>query len=232
MSIPLGFGILAHAVSHRVHLLPALTPFVGIAFLGAHVDDLEVVAPLLCVPALVFDAVSLDGPFSGAFPIHHTTSDISCQHYNILLPSPQPGRPPIDGLQCWNTNQHGEAQGKQGPLDSRVTLNRITDTSSSNTISSRNFIRLMTFPRNVFNLSSLLPLLGYDRPRPSFSLSEKSRLPPILNLGKLLDILRACLLKKPVFCVENDGYPFTSSLFAFALAHVTFPLPLAAPAFV
>ena len=39
----------------------------------------------------------------------------------------------------------------------------------------------------------------------------------------------ACLLKKPLLRVENDGYPLTSSLFAFALAHVTLPLPLAPP---
>ena len=40
---------------------------------------------------------------------------------------------------------------------------------------------------------------------------------------------RACLLKKPLLRVEKDGYPLTSSLFAFALAHVTLPLPLAPP---
>ena len=38
--IPLGFGILAHAVPHCVDLFPALAPFVSIAFLRAHVDNL------------------------------------------------------------------------------------------------------------------------------------------------------------------------------------------------
>ena len=110
----------------------------------------------------------------------------------------------------------------------RVTLNNITDNSNSNTIKSRNFMRLVTFPTKVLNLSNLLPPLGYHRPRPSFSLSEKSPRPPRLNLGKLLDIFRACLLKNPVFRVEKEGYPLTSSLLAFALAQVTLPLPLAA----
>ena len=42
-------------------------------------------------------------------------------------------------------------------------------------------------------------------------------------------MVRTCLLKNPVFLVENEGYPLTSSAFAFALAHVTLPLLLAPP---
>lgn len=52
---------------------------------------------------------------------------------------------------------------------------------------------------------------------------------PKLKRGKLLDIVLACLLKNPVFLVENEGYPLTSSVLAFALAHVTLPLLLTPP---
>ena len=43
----------------------------------------------------------------------------------------------------------------------------------------------------------------------------------MLNLGRLWEICRACLEKKPLFLVENDGYPLISSLLAFAEDHVT-----------
>lgn len=52
-------------------------------------------------------------------------------------------------------------------------------------------------------------------------MSEKSLRPVILNVGKLVDIFLACLEKKPLFRVEKDGYPLTSSLLAFAFAQVT-----------
>lgn len=47
----------------------------------------------------------------------------------------------------------------------------------------------------------------------------------MLNLGKLADIFLDCLEKNPLFLVENDGYPLTSSLLAFADAHVTLFAP-------
>ena len=72
--------------------------------------------------------------------------------------------------------------------------------------------------------------MGGHLPRPSFSLSAKSLRPPRLNVGRLVDILLACLEKKPLFLVENDGYPLISSLRAFADAQVMFsPLALAEP---
>ena len=72
--------------------------------------------------------------------------------------------------------------------------------------------------------------MGGHLPRPSFSLSAKSLRPPRLNVGRLVDIFLACLEKKPLFLVEKDGYPFISSLRAFADAQVTFsPFALAEP---
>jgi len=49
-----------------------------------------------------------------------------------------------------------------------------------------------------------------------------------LKLGKLIDSFLACLEKNPLFFVENDGYPFTSSLLTFADAQVTL-LPFGTP---
>jgi len=84
-----------------------------------------------------------------------------------------------------------------------------------------NLIRRVMDPRKVFILAILLPALGYHRPRPSFSFSAYVCRLPNVNLGKLLEIFRACLEKNPLLRVEKDGYPFTSSLLAFAEAHVT-----------
>ena len=53
----------------------------------------------------------------------------------------------------------------------------------------------------------------------------------MLNVGRLVDIFLACLEKKPLFLVENDGYPLTSSLRAFAEAQVTLSLLVAADPF-
>lgn len=39
------------------------------------------------------------------------------------------------------------------------------------------------------------------------------------KLGRRAEIFPFCLEKNPFFLVENDGYPLTSSLFAFADAH-------------
>ena len=81
-------------------------------------------------------------------------------------------------------------------------------------------MRRVIEPSSVLSLESLLPPKGYIRPRPSFSFSAYVRLLR-LNLGRLLESFRACLEKNPLFRVEKDGYPFTSSLRAFAEAHVT-----------
>ena len=73
------------------------------------------------------------------------------------------------------------------------------------------------------------PWFGCHRPRPSFSFSAKFFDLPKLKLGRLLEtvleMFLACLEKKPLFRVENDGYPLTSSLLAFADAQVTPPPP-------
>jgi len=47
----------------------------------------------------------------------------------------------------------------------------------------------------------------------------------MLNVGRLVEIFLACREKKPWFLVENDGYPLTSSLLAFADAHLLSSLP-------
>jgi hypothetical protein len=91
---------------------------------------------------------------------------------------------------------------------------------SAKTIKILNFMRRVMDPRKVLNLSHLVPDCGYHRPRPSFSFSAYVLLPR-LNLGKLLEIFRACLEKNPLLRVEKEGYPFTSSLRAFAEAQVT-----------
>ena len=97
----------------------------------------------------------------------------------------------------------------------------IANTKASN-MPSRNLKRHIVLPRYVRNLPVLLPPICAHLPRPSLSLSEKSLRPVILNVGRLVDIFLACLEKKPLFLVEKDGYPLTSSLLAFALAQVTF----------
>lgn len=96
---------------------------------------------------------------------------------------------------------------------------------------SRNLKRHAIRPATVRNRTILLPLMGGHLPRPSFSLSEKSLRPPMLNVGRLVDIFLACLEKKPLFLVENDGYSLTSSLRAFAVAQVTLSLLVAADPF-
>lgn len=96
----------------------------------------------------------------------------------------------------------------------------IAKTNARN-IPSRNLKRHAVLPRYVRNLPVLLPPICAHLPRPSLSLSEKSFRPVILNVGRLVDIFLACREKKPLFLVEKDGYPFTSSLLAFALAQVT-----------
>lgn len=88
-------------------------------------------------------------------------------------------------------------------------------------IPSRNLKRHIVLPRYVRNLPVLLPPICAHLPRPSLSLSEKSLRPVILNVGRLVDIFLAFLEKKPLFLVEKDGYPLTSSLLAFAFAQVT-----------
>ena len=92
---------------------------------------------------------------------------------------------------------------------------------NARSIPSRNLKRHIVLPRYVKNLPVLLPPICAHLPRPSLSLSEKSFRPVILNVGRLVDIFLACLEKKPLFLVEKDGYPLTSSLLAFAFAQVT-----------
>ena len=86
-NLPLSLGILSHAVSHGVDLFPALSPFMSISLLRAHVDNLQIIAPLRRVFLLVLHTVSFDGPFPRPFPLHHTPALIRCQHYDIFASS-------------------------------------------------------------------------------------------------------------------------------------------------
>ena len=96
---------------------------------------------------------------------------------------------------------------------------------NASNIPNRNLKRHIVLPRYVNNLPVLLPPICAHLPRPSLSLSEKSLRLVILKVGRLVDIFLACLEKKPLFLVEKDGYPLTSSLLAFAFAQVTLSLP-------
>lgn len=59
-----------------VNLLPALTPLVRIALLGAHIHDLEIIAPSVDILLLVTDAVALNGPLSCTLPLVNATTDV------------------------------------------------------------------------------------------------------------------------------------------------------------
>lgn len=92
------------------------------------------------------------------------------------------------------------------------------------TTSSRNLILHNNLPKCV---ASRLILPSSCRPRPNFSFSAYL-CEPRWKLGKLHDSFLAFLEKNPLFLVEKEGYPFTSSLLDFAEAQVTL-LPFGPP---
>jgi hypothetical protein len=71
-------GVFAHGVANCVDLLPALSPLVRIAFLRAHIDNLELVAPSVHVVFLVAHTVALDCPLARPLPLHDTSSHVGC----------------------------------------------------------------------------------------------------------------------------------------------------------
>src|SRR6478735_11556060 len=84
-SLPFSLGIFPQSRSDEVDLLPAFSPFVRVLLLGAHVDNLQVITPSIDVFPLVSHAVSLDGPFSGALPLHDTSSYVCAQDNDNLV---------------------------------------------------------------------------------------------------------------------------------------------------
>jgi hypothetical protein len=83
--------VLSHGIPDRVHLLPAFSPFVCITLLGAHIHNLQLIAPLLCVLFLVLDAVSLDGPFPRALPFHHSSALVRGKDDNVFATAAKHG---------------------------------------------------------------------------------------------------------------------------------------------
>lgn len=82
--VPFSVWVFAHGISNGVHLLPTFPPFMGITFLCAHVDNLQIVTPLLGVLFFVLDAVSLDGPFARAFPFHNAAALVGSEYNDKL----------------------------------------------------------------------------------------------------------------------------------------------------
>lgn len=109
--------------------------------------------------------------------------------------------------------------------DLRETYNVIIVKTRVRTRPNRNLKRHRIRPICARKRPGLLPSVAAHLPRPSFSLSEKSLLPPMLNVGKLVESFLACLEKNPLFLVENDGYPLISSVRAAADCQVTPWLP-------
>lgn len=74
LNIPFGLGIPCHSIAYKVNLLPAFPPLVSISLLGAHVANLQMVAPAVGIFLLILDTVPFDGPFPRAFPFHDTAT--------------------------------------------------------------------------------------------------------------------------------------------------------------
>jgi hypothetical protein len=83
---PFSIWIFPHAVPDDVDFLPTFPPLMSVALLCAHICDLQIVTPSFRVLLLVLNAVSFDRPFTGPFPIHHTTPLI-CSQYDYKLAS-------------------------------------------------------------------------------------------------------------------------------------------------
>lgn len=62
-------------------------------------------------------------------------------------------------------------------------------------------------------------MFGPDHGRPGLSFSAECWL--LLNRGRLLDRRRIWRLRKPLFCVEKDGYPGSPAFFSLADSHMT-----------
>lgn len=98
LSIPFGVWVFPHRIADGVHLLPAFPPLMCIALLRAHVYNLEVVSPLLGILLLVFDAVSLNGPFARPFPFHDTSALVCREDNNVFAATAEHGRSPVHSV--------------------------------------------------------------------------------------------------------------------------------------
>jgi hypothetical protein len=79
LGIPFGLGVPCHSIAYKVNLLPALSPFVSVSLLRAHVANLQMVAPAVGIFLLILDTVPFDSPFPRAFPFHDTTTLIGSE---------------------------------------------------------------------------------------------------------------------------------------------------------
>ena len=94
-SLPFGLWIFSHGVADGVNFLPTLAPFVCVPLFGAHVHNFKVVTPHLGVSFLVFNAITLDSPFSRSLPFHHTPTLIGPENDNEFTASAKRTRSPI-----------------------------------------------------------------------------------------------------------------------------------------
>ena len=101
---PFRLCIFPKAVSDTIHLLPALSPLVRVAFFRAHVDDFEIVAPIPGVLSFIPHTISLDGPFAGTFPFHYTTSYVGGEDDDELLTTPAPACSPVVVAESFTTD--------------------------------------------------------------------------------------------------------------------------------
>ena len=101
LNIPFGFWVFNHSTPERVHLFPTFSPLMRVAFLGAHIDNLQVVAPLLRVSFLVLDAVPFNGPFPRALPLHDASSHVCGKNDDEFAAAAECRRSPVDAMQCW-----------------------------------------------------------------------------------------------------------------------------------
>jgi hypothetical protein len=89
-------------------------------------------------------------------------------------------------------------------------------------------VRRSKLPSSVRNRLSSVPRSGPAHRDGLRSCCAESSIEFTRNLGRLADIFRRCLEKKPLLRVEKDGYPLTWSLLAFAAAQDILLLPSAA----
>ena len=100
-SVPFGVGILPHTVTHGVNLLPRFTPLVSVPLFGGHVDNLELVAPLLHILAFVLNAIPLDRPFTRAFPFHDASTLIGSEDDDIFAAAAEKAGTVVQTVKGW-----------------------------------------------------------------------------------------------------------------------------------
>jgi hypothetical protein len=88
---PFSMRVFAHRVPNRIDFLPAFSPFVSVAFLRAHVYNLQLVSPIMCVLLLVLDAVPLDSPLARPFPLHDTPSLVCSKNHDVFASAAKEG---------------------------------------------------------------------------------------------------------------------------------------------